>query len=198
MGSKTRTCSECGATETMDIARVAEPEHKEHTWDDGVVTTPATCAKEGVKTYTCSTCGDTYTEVIPKTDDHKFGEWTVTKRATCEAEGEQTRTCSVCGKTETQPISKTDHDYEDQTEQKKVVDKAAYDEEVEYTVWWCGCGKEFDSVDALTEHQEASDENHPGNSGTIRKTKTVHHDEEFHYETVTKHVCKKCGHVKED
>ena len=65
----------------------------QHTWDDGVVTTPATCAKEGVKTYTCKTCGETKTEVIPKTDDHKFGEWTVTKRATCEAEGEQTRTC---------------------------------------------------------------------------------------------------------
>lgn len=30
MGSKTRTCSECGATETMDIARVAKSEHKEH------------------------------------------------------------------------------------------------------------------------------------------------------------------------
>ena len=78
------------------------------------------------------------------------------------------------------------------------MDKAAYDEEVEDTVWWCGCGEEFDSVDALTEHQEANDENHPGNSGTRRKTKIVHHNEEFHYETIAKHVCKKCGHVKED
>ena len=140
--------------------------------------------------------------MIPKTDNHNFGEWTVTKKATCEAEGEQTRTCSVCGKTETQSISKTDHDYEEQTEQKKVVDKEAYDEEVEYTVWWCGCGEEFDSVDALTEHQKevlkSDDDDHPLNSGTKTKTKTVHHDEEFHYETVTKHVCKVCGHVKED
>ena len=203
MGVKTRTCSECGATETMDIARVAEPEHKEHTWDDGVITTPATCAKEGVKTYTCSACGDTYTEVIPKTDDHKFGEWTVTKKATCEAEGEQTRTCSVCGKTETQSIPKTDHDYEEQTEQKKVVDKAAYDEQVPYDVWVCnGCGEEFDTSEAMDEHVKAVFRgelpDHATNDSVITRYKTVHHDEEFHYETVTKHVCKVCSHVKED
>ena len=199
MGSKTRTCSECGATETMDIARVAEPEHKEHTWDDGVVTTPATCEKEGVKTYTCKTCGETKTEVIPATG-HRFGDYEVTKEATCTEDGVKTAKCTHdgCTETKTESIPKTGHAYEDQTEQKKVVDKTAYDEEVEYTVWWCGCGEEFDSVDALTEHQEASDENHPGNSGTRRKTKIVHHNEEFHYETITKHVCKKCGHVKED
>lgn len=28
--------------------------------------------------------------------------------------------------------------------------------------------------------------------------KTVHHEAETHEETITKHVCKKCGHVKED
>ncbi len=37
----------------------------EHSWDDGKVTTDPTCTKDGVKTYTCSTCGETYTESIP-------------------------------------------------------------------------------------------------------------------------------------
>ena len=35
-----------------------------HAWDTGVVTIPAACTEEGVKTYTCSACGDSYTETI--------------------------------------------------------------------------------------------------------------------------------------
>ena len=38
----------------------------EHTWDSGKVTMEATENKEGVKTYTCTVCGKTKTEVIPK------------------------------------------------------------------------------------------------------------------------------------
>ena len=37
------------------------------------VTKAATCAAEGVKTFTCS-CGDTYTEKVATTA-HKWGEW---------------------------------------------------------------------------------------------------------------------------
>ena len=40
----------------------------EHTWDDGVVTTEPTVDSEGVKTYTCSVCGETKTEAIAKLD----------------------------------------------------------------------------------------------------------------------------------
>ena len=35
-----------------------------HAWDDGVITTPATYEKDGVKTYTCTTCSHTKTEAI--------------------------------------------------------------------------------------------------------------------------------------
>ena len=142
--------------------------------------------------------------MIPKTDDHKFGEWTVTRKATCEAEGEQTRTCSVCGKTETQSIPKTDHDYETKT----VVDKEAWDEKVaDHTVYICkGCKGEFDSAEAFEAHiaelEEKYDndydkimENHGSvNNSTRVEYKTVHHDAVTHEE----HVCKVCGHVKED
>ena len=41
------------------------PAH-EHTWDNGTVTTPATCKSEGVKTYTCKVCKQTKTEPIAK------------------------------------------------------------------------------------------------------------------------------------
>ena len=37
-----------------------------HSWDQGVVTTPPTTTAEGVKTYTCTACGATRTETIPK------------------------------------------------------------------------------------------------------------------------------------
>ncbi len=36
-----------------------------HTWDEGTVTTPATCTKEGVKTFVCTSCAQTKTESLP-------------------------------------------------------------------------------------------------------------------------------------
>lgn len=54
------TCSICGATDGKALG---------HTYDAGVVTTPAKCTTAGVMTYTCG-CGDTYTEDIPATGKH--------------------------------------------------------------------------------------------------------------------------------
>ena len=60
-------------------------ESGQHTWDDGQVTTAATCTENGVMTYTCTTCSDTKTEVIPATG-HAYGEpvwkWTDGFKAT--------------------------------------------------------------------------------------------------------------------
>ena len=36
----------------------------EHTWDDGKITTPATAQADGVKTFTCTACNQTKTEVV--------------------------------------------------------------------------------------------------------------------------------------
>jgi len=33
------------------------------------VTKPATTVEEGVRTYTCTRCGDTYTEAIPRVEE---------------------------------------------------------------------------------------------------------------------------------
>lgn len=35
-----------------------------HVYDDGVMTTNATCNAKGIKTYTCTNCGNTYTETV--------------------------------------------------------------------------------------------------------------------------------------
>ena len=44
------------------------------TFDNGVETKAATCTEPGVKTFTCSGCGGTYTVAIPATD-HNWGDW---------------------------------------------------------------------------------------------------------------------------
>ena len=76
------------------------------------MTTPATCGKDGVETYTCSVCGDSYTEAITATGDHDY-ESTVTTLATCGKDGVRTYTCSACGDSYTEAIPATgDHTYD--------------------------------------------------------------------------------------
>ena len=75
-----------------------------HEWDDGVVTTEPTCTEEGVKTFTCSKCGETRTEPISATG-HTWGDWVLTTEPTLDADGVETRTCQVCGATETRPVA---------------------------------------------------------------------------------------------
>ena len=41
-----------------------------HTYDNGRVTTAATCQSNGVMTYTCKLCGDSYTQTIEKDPDN--------------------------------------------------------------------------------------------------------------------------------
>lgn len=52
----------CGYREGEDI-----PKLHTHTWDAGVVTQKPTAAEPGVRTYTCTVCGQTRTETIPAT-----------------------------------------------------------------------------------------------------------------------------------
>lgn len=66
------TCKEEGRTEIYCIvcnevnAVLSTTPKKDHTWDNGVVTTETTAEKDGVKTYTCTVCNETKTETIPR------------------------------------------------------------------------------------------------------------------------------------
>ena len=62
VGSKSHHCTRCDSKK--DITEI--PASGKHTWNNGVITKPATIAKEGVKTYTCTVCGVTRTETIAK------------------------------------------------------------------------------------------------------------------------------------
>ena len=75
------------------------------------VTTAATCVKNGVRTYTCSKCGASYTETIPATGNHSYTS-KVTTAATCGSKGTKTYTCSGCSASYTESIPATgNHSY---------------------------------------------------------------------------------------
>lgn len=97
------------AQEPQDVR--TEPVQPPHVHDySSTITTPPTCTGTGVRTYTCSGCGDAYTEVISATG-HSFGAPVVTVAPTCTGTGIQTATCSVCGETMQSVIPATGHSY---------------------------------------------------------------------------------------
>ena len=88
------SCSVCGVVLTPQTEIPATG----HKWDDGVVTTAATCTEDGVMTYTCTVCHETRTEAI--TAAGHIEEEVPEKPATCEEPGHKAGTkCSVCGAT---------------------------------------------------------------------------------------------------
>ncbi len=117
-GIKSHTCKDCGETKTEIIPRLVEHsfgewekhndeqhkrtcvcgevEYDQHNWNSGEVTVASTCKDTGIKTYICTDCGASKTEIIPVTDDHSFGEWQ------SDSETEHKHICSVCGKEETE------------------------------------------------------------------------------------------------
>ena len=95
-GTETAACTICGAKDTRTAAGTKIAHIHNYT---AAVTKAATCAEEGVTTYTCS-CGHSYTEPIAKTA-HSFGDYIYNDDATTEADGTKTATCSVCGATDT-------------------------------------------------------------------------------------------------
>lgn len=99
-------CKDCGAKVSSGQAIPKT----EHTWDSGKVTTEATCEHTGVRTYTCTVCGETKEEEIAKTD-HTYDEGKVTKKPTCTETGIKTYTCMVCGATKTEEIAATGHQH---------------------------------------------------------------------------------------
>lgn len=91
-GTKTRTCSGCGKTETETVPA------GEHVWGE-VVQIDAPSCKEGRGTRTCSQCGKVENVPIAPVSDHSWGPSTITHTA---GEGEVTETfetCANCGYT---------------------------------------------------------------------------------------------------
>lgn len=108
-------CKDCGAK--LESGTVINK--LGHTWDNGVITKEATETEEGVKTYTCKTCGETKTEKIPVTSHH-WDKGTITKKATCTENGEKTYHCTDegCDKTWIETIPATGHQHTELRDKK--------------------------------------------------------------------------------
>ena len=104
-GTKTKTCTQCGATVTETIAKLS------HSYTTTVVA--PTCTTNGYTLHKCSVCGTSYKDSTTKATGHSYGNSAVTKQPTCTAEGTKTKTCTKCNATVTETIAKTSHKYAD-------------------------------------------------------------------------------------
>ncbi len=106
-GYTTYTC-ECGDSYIADYVDKLDHEYTSQ------ITTPATHLATGNRTYTCSICGNSYTETIAKTSQHTYTASNVLAPA-CEKEGYTVYICE-CGDSYNGDIkSATGHDYEGDT-----------------------------------------------------------------------------------
>lgn len=128
-GVKTRTCKDCGETQTKSTdattvtggangsiggtigstggSVVGGSTTCSHQFDSRVVTN-ATCTSAGTTVNTCTLCGAYSTEAAPAALGHLSGNWTITKKATSTEEGERVKYCTRCGEiSETEIIAKT-------------------------------------------------------------------------------------------
>lgn len=71
---------------------------------------PVAHAEDGIKTYSCKRCSDTY-DIITPCEGHSFAV-TETVSPTCTEDGFTSRKCSVCGEETTETIPATGHDFE--------------------------------------------------------------------------------------
>ena len=102
-GTKTKTCTQCGATVTETIAKLS------HSYTATVVA--PTCTTNGYTLHKCSVCGTSYKDNTTKATGHSYGNSVVTKQPTCTSEGTKTKTCTQCGATVTETIAKLSHSY---------------------------------------------------------------------------------------
>ena len=104
-GTKTKTCTQCGATVTETIAKLS------HSYTATVVA--PTCTADGYTLHKCSVCGTSYKDNTTKATGHSYGNSVVTKQPTCTSEGSAIKTCTKCNATVTETIPKISHKYAD-------------------------------------------------------------------------------------
>ena len=100
-GTKTKTCTQCGATVTETIAKLS------HSYTTTVVA--PTCTTNGYTLHKCSVCGTSYKDSTTKATGHSYGNSVVTKQPTCTSEGTAIKTCTKCNATVTEKLPAKGH-----------------------------------------------------------------------------------------
>ena len=100
-GTKTKTCTQCGATVTETIAKTS------HKYVATVVA--PTCTTNGYTLHKCSVCGTSYKDSTTKATGHSYGNSVVTKQPTCTSEGTAIKTCTKCNATVTEKLPAKGH-----------------------------------------------------------------------------------------
>lgn len=114
------------------------------------ITKKATCTEDGVITYTCTECNESYTEKIPATG-HKYND--VVTEASCDKGGYTLHTCANCGDSyKDNFIAPTGHKY------TKTTVKQASCETDGVNVYTCDtCGDSYSEVIEAKGHVYASE-----------------------------------------
>ena len=121
--------------ETRTVYRYITAALADHRYNSEITQQPD-CQNEGIETYVCAECGDTYTQTLPKLG-HQYE--TVTTAPNCTDEGAVTHTCTACGDTQIVTIPATGHNHD-----ATVIDPTCTTDG--YTTYVCACG------DTYTDH----------------------------------------------
>ena len=91
-GEKILKCSICGYEKKETVTKLG------HDWDNGSITTAATCVNTGIKTFNCkrTDCSGAETEIISATGVHTASVAEQIVEATCTKSGKRYKICSVC------------------------------------------------------------------------------------------------------
>ena len=137
-------CKDCGRVVRSDVTKALGHDY------DSKITTKASCTEDGVITYTCTKCNESYTEKIPATG-HKYND--VVTEASCDKGGYTLHTCANCGDSyKDNFIAPTGHKY------TKTTVKQASCETDGVNVYTCDtCGDSYSEVIKAKGHIYASE-----------------------------------------
>ena len=95
-GSESIHCTVCGTVKEGTETVIPKADHE---WDEGTITSEASCTEAGIMEFTCGICQETRTEEIPMIE-HEWGEFTQKSPATCTEAEILEHVCARCGELE--------------------------------------------------------------------------------------------------
>ena len=134
--------------ETLSTTAATEPVVN-HVYDDGVVTIEASCGKPGVRSYTCTVCGEVKTEPIPALS-HEYDKGVEVIEPNCAEPGVLTYICKNCGDIKSEEIDALEHAFGESTITKEATCKDEGEISVICTI--CGFREIVEKIPKTDEH----------------------------------------------